>query len=123
MMVHTIHLMTPFLSLQCPACTANTIVTELKMRIKVIRLTNINGKFATTYFRKKYEVASPGAFPSYVLRVLKDDYCRVFINDVLVFSDITNAVVNYDTYPPGAIAHDGTVYVETNVPPGVLVAT
>ena len=84
--------------------------------------TNVNGKFATTYFRKKFEVASPGAFPSYLLRVLKDDRCLVYINDVLVYSDITNAVVNYDTYPPGAIAHDGTVYVETNVPPGVLVA-
>src|SRR5690349_4749155 len=45
-MVQISHLVTPFLLLLWPACTASTMVTELMMRMKVIKLTNASGRFA-----------------------------------------------------------------------------
>src|ERR1700694_3532986 len=47
MMVHTSHLATPLRSPLWPACTASTIVTELMMRMKVIRLTKARGRLAS----------------------------------------------------------------------------
>ena len=41
--VATIHLTTPFLSILCPASTANTIVTEDTIKIKVIKATYNKG--------------------------------------------------------------------------------
>ncbi len=37
------HRITPFLSMRCPASTASTMVTELKMRMAVMRATYMSG--------------------------------------------------------------------------------
>lgn len=83
---------------------------------------NSNAKYATTYFRKKFNVANPAAFNNLLLRILKDDHAIVYLNGTQVFSDMTNAVVTYQTFENPAIAHDGVLYEETNVLNGILVA-
>src|SRR5665213_3225354 len=47
-MVNNIHTTTSFFALRWPASTASTMVTELMMRINVIKPTNTNGAFSDT---------------------------------------------------------------------------
>ena len=79
-------------------------------------------KYATTYFRKSFTVSNPSDYASLNLEVLADDHFIVYLNGVEVFRDMTNAVVTYTTVGGGAVAHDGTVYVSTNLATSVLVA-
>ena len=81
-----------------------------------------NNKHPTTYFRKTFNVASPGSFAGLTLNVLADDHFIVYLNGVEVFRDMTNAVVTYLTVGGGAVAHDGVDYVSTNLPTSALVA-
>jgi hypothetical protein len=83
--------------------------------------TNANAKFPTTYFRKAFNVANPGVFTSLTMSVLADDHFIVYLNGVKVFSDMTNAVITFATYESPAVAHDGTVYVSTNLLSSALV--
>ncbi|MBI5388714.1 MAG: Ig-like domain-containing protein [Verrucomicrobia bacterium] len=82
-------------------------------------------KYAATYFRKKFDVADPNAYTNVVLNVLKDDRCIVYLNGTLVYHDITNVPIDqvtFQTYTPGTLSDDGTVYQVTNLPPSALVA-
>lgn len=71
-------------------------------------------KYATTYFRKSFNVGNPAAFTSLVMNVLKDDHCIVYLNGTKIYSDVTNEVVTYQSYVPGTLPED--VYVVTNAP-------
>ena len=82
---------------------------------------NPNMRFATTYFRKVFNVSDPSAFSNLILRVLRDDHVIVYLNGNQVFGDMTNTTVNFSTYEPPFAADDGTVYQNTNVPPTLLV--
>lgn len=84
--------------------------------------TNANTKYPTTYFRKSFTVANPSAYASLNLNVLADDHFIVYLNGVEVFRDMTNAVVTFATVENPAVAHDGTVYVSTNLATSALVA-
>ncbi len=79
-----------------------------------------NAKFATTYFRKAFDVANPAAFSGLTLNVLADDHFVVYLNGTQVFTDMTNSVITFATYALPAVPHDGTVYVSTNLPTSVL---
>ena len=83
---------------------------------------NANTKYATTYFRKAFNVSNPGDYTGLTLNVLADDRFIVYLNGVEVFRDITNAVVTFATYAGPAPAHDGVVYVSTNLLTSALVA-
>ena len=84
--------------------------------------TNASAKFATTYFRKLFDVPNPAVLSNLVLNVLRDDRAAVYLNGTLIYKDFTNATYSYTNYFPGAAADDGVVYQSTNVPPGLLVA-
>ena len=82
-----------------------------------------NNKHPATYFRKTFTVANPGSYASLILNALVDDHFIVYLNGVEVFRDMTNvAPVTYLTVGGGAIAHDGSVYVSTNLPTSALIA-
>ncbi len=82
-----------------------------------------NAKHPTTYFRKTFTVADPGAFSGLVLRLLRDDSGLVYLNGSEVFrSGLTNEFVDFSTYTQPGITDDGTVYQETNLNTSVLVA-
>ena len=83
---------------------------------------NANTKYPTTYFRKTFNVASPGSFSGLTLNVLADDHFIVYLNGVEVFRDMTNAVVTFATLENPAVAHDGVLYVSTNLATSTLVA-
>jgi len=83
--------------------------------------TNAEAKFATTYFRKLFDVPSPAVLSNLVLRVLRDDYAAVYLNGTLIYKDFTNATYSYTNYFPGQATDDGIVFQSTNVPPGLLV--
>ena len=81
-----------------------------------------NAKFATTYFRKSFNVANPAAFTGLTLNVLADDHFIVYFNGTEVFRDMTNAVITFATYETPAVAHDGAQYVSTNLAVSALLA-
>jgi hypothetical protein len=83
---------------------------------------NSQSKYPTTYFRKTFSVANPGSIGGLTLRILADDHFIAYLNGTQVFTDMTNAVINFSTLEQPAVAHDGTVYVETNVPVALLQA-
>ena len=84
--------------------------------------TNASAKFATTYFRKLFDVPNPAVLSNLVLNVLRDDSAAVYLNGTLIYKDFTNVTYNYASYIVGTAADDGTVFQSTNVPPGLLVA-
>ncbi len=73
------------------------------------------------YFRKVFTVSNPSSYTNLILNVLKDDHCIVYLNGTVIFSDITNEVVNYQTITGAAIGHDGVDYETTNAPVSLLV--
>ncbi len=92
-------------------------------------VTVINGgvdptRFAATYFRKKFNVANPAAISSLTLRIMKDDHAVVYLNGTKIFSDMTNAVITFQTYEGPAVTGDGAVYeISNNIPSTVLRTT
>jgi hypothetical protein len=50
-------------------------------------------KYITTYFRRSFTMSNPGAYPNYVLKILRDDGVAVYLNGVEVGRDglATNA--------------------------------
>jgi len=83
--------------------------------------TNANTKYITTYFRKTFSVANPGAFTNLIVRLLRDDGGIVYLNGTEVFrSYMTNGVVMSNTLAgPAATGpaapDDGTFYQVTNI--------
>ena len=79
---------------------------------------NANAKFATTYFRKQFNLGDPTAITNLIVRTLRDDGAIVYLNGVEVFrTAITNTVVANGTYTPPAVGDDGTFYQVTNISP------
>lgn len=81
-----------------------------------------SNKYATTFFRRTFNVVDPAAYGRLIVRVLRDDGAIVYINGVEVLrNNITNDVVTYLTYTDPLLADDdGTVYQQTNASPTVL---
>jgi hypothetical protein len=89
---------------------------------------NANSKYITTYFRRKINVASPGAFSALQLSVLRDDAAVVYFNGTEVFrtGSLTNELgvvpITYTTLTTNAASDDGTVYFSTNLSTSLLSA-
>src|SRR5262249_23231232 len=82
-----------------------------------------NAKYATTYFRKTFNVADPSAINNLIVRLLHDDGGIVYLNGSEIFrSGITVDPVDFATYTPPAVADDGTIYEEGTANPGLLLA-
>lgn len=76
----------------------------------------------TTYFRRSFVVREPAALTNLIVRLLRDDGGVVYINGLEVFrSNMTNGPISYSTLAASETPDDGTLYVETNIPPTVLV--
>lgn len=79
-------------------------------------------RYITTYFRRAFTVATPGDYAVVQLRVLRDDGAVVYLNGREVFrSNMPEGIINSGTLAFNA-GDDGTIFFQTNVPPGFLVA-
>ncbi len=78
-------------------------------------------KYATTYFRRAFNVADPAALTNLLLEVLRDDGVVVYLNGTEVFRDNMPAGAPlYSTYTGDAIEPGN--YLATNLSPSLLVA-
>ncbi|HWN95324.1 MAG TPA: Ig-like domain-containing protein, partial [Methylomirabilota bacterium] len=66
--------------------------------------TNINFKYVTTYFRKKFVVANPAAFSSLLMQIIRDDGVAVYINNVEVYrTNLLAGPISYNSLALTAI--------------------
>ena len=85
---------------------------------------NAKKKYITTYFRKNFDVASPGTFASLTLSVLRDDGAVVYINGAEVWrSNMPSGGITYTTLASSNIAggNEGT-YIPVTLSPSALTA-
>jgi hypothetical protein len=81
-----------------------------------------NAKYITTYFRRAFIVADPGAFTNLVLGLLRDDGAVVYLNGTEVArQNMPAGTITYTTLASAAVAGaDETRFFTTNLPPSVL---
>ncbi len=84
---------------------------------------NANAKYITTYFRKSFSVASPGAFAGLNMRVKRDDGIVVYLNGTEVYRDTMPAgAITAATLATTAVVDDGATWFSASIPPALLVA-
>ena len=82
---------------------------------------NVNAKYITTYFRRKFVVSNSWTITNLTLGLLRDDGGIVYLNGVEVFrSNLPNGPVNFSTLATNA-TDDGTVFFTNRVNPALLV--
>lgn len=83
-----------------------------------------SNKFPTTYFRRSFAVADPGAVVRLTLRLRRDDGAVVYLNGNEVHrSNLPGGAVTYTTYATAAVAGaDEANFFETLLDPAALVA-
>ena len=80
-----------------------------------------NNKFITTYFRRSFSVANPGAFSALNLQFKRDDGAVVYLNGAEVFRDnLPAGAITHITPALGAVADDGTEWLSASVSPSLL---
>jgi acid phosphatase type 7 len=79
---------------------------------------NASNKFITTYFRKTFNLSN--TYPSYTLRVKRDDGIVVYVNGTQVFRDNINEPFNYQTLANVSVTDDGATWIETMLSSSVL---
>ena len=80
-------------------------------------------KFATTYFRRTFNVADPTAFGELRLELLRDDGAAVYLNGVEIARDNLAGDAGFDTFALGAIPNfDESRFFDFAVDPSLLVA-
>ena len=86
----------------------------------LIRSNGVSGRILTTYFRHRFNVASPETVGGLTLRLKRDDGGVVYLNGIEVFrSNLPEGPVDYLTR--AALADDdGKSWFSTNVPPALL---
>lgn len=80
-------------------------------------------RYITYYFRRAFNVTTPGALTNVVLNVQRDDGIIVYLNGTEIFRDnMPGTGVNYLTVASDSASDDGDEWLITNVPPALLVA-
>ncbi|MGZ8544614.1 MAG: alkaline phosphatase D family protein, partial [Flavisolibacter sp.] len=79
-------------------------------------------KYTTTYFRKTFNLSSPGDYAGFTIRILRDDGAVVYINGVEVWrSNMPGGVISYTTLASAAVS--GTDEYNFYVSPFILNAS
>ncbi len=83
---------------------------------------NSNAKFATTYFRRAFNVSGAKSVVGLTVHLLRDDGAVVYLNNVEIFrSNMPQGDVNYLTFASNAVGGgDETTYFDYTVDPTLL---
>jgi hypothetical protein len=79
---------------------------------------DMNNKYITTYFRRRFAVTNVSAFTNLLLRVLRDDGAVVYVNGTEVFrSNMPGGTISYTTLASSSVpaADETTMFYSTNV--------
>jgi len=80
-----------------------------------------SSKYATTYFRKTINIATPTSFLSYTMKIKRDDGVVVYINGNEVYRNNLSGTVNYTTLATNA-SDDGSTWLTATLSPSVFVS-
>lgn len=83
---------------------------------------NANQKYITTYFRRAFTVADPGAFNSLNLATIRDDGAVVYLNGVEVWRSNMPATFGYQTLAAADAGSSESTFVTAAIPVSGLVA-
>ncbi|MEX2188937.1 MAG: lamin tail domain-containing protein, partial [Pirellulales bacterium] len=79
-------------------------------------------KYATTYFRKTFNVANPAAIVAFSMQLKRDDGAVVYLNGTEIARDNVASGALYNTYASATAGDDGTTFLPFTVPTNLLVA-
>ena len=77
-------------------------------------------KYVTTYFRRAFTVANPGAFTFLSLRLKRDDGAAVYLNGSEIFRNSLAGGANYQTFAVNA-GDDGAIFLDGTASAALLV--
>ncbi len=86
---------------------------------------NSSAKYITTYFRKSFTVANPGAISALTLDLLRDDGAVIYLNGTEVArSNMPTGTISYTTLSPTAVsgAAETSTFYSYTVSPSLLTA-